>query len=91
MKTLKQYFLENFKNGIIEHIIRSSVDDEGNASFYIHPSNIEGDTLDFLVCSNTLIPLQQDYLDGTKHIKNAKNAIDDYHYGIKNCPVCNED
>ena len=54
------------------------------------PSNIEGDTLDFLVCSNTLIPLQQDYLDGTKHIKNAKNAIDDYHYGIKNCPVCNE-
>jgi hypothetical protein len=90
MKTLKQYFLENSKNGVIEHTVRSSVDSEGNVTFYIHPASVGGDTLDFLVCTNTLIPMQQDYSDGTKHIKTIKDTIDDYHYSPKSCSICNE-
>ncbi len=91
MKTLQHYFLENYKNGIVDHTIRSSVDGEGNVSYYIHPSNKDGDTLDFAVFNNTNVPLQQKHNNGTTVIKSINEAKDDYHYGEKSCPICDKE
>lgn len=56
-KNLEQYLKEQLKNGIIDHDIRASLNDDGNVTFYIHPRNANGDTLDFIVGGNELIQI----------------------------------
>jgi hypothetical protein len=55
-KTLEQYLRENVEKGAIDHSIRATITSEGNVEFYIHPLNVSGDTLDFMVCNNALVP-----------------------------------
>jgi len=47
MKTLDKYIKENHERGIIDHALRANVDENGRITFYIHPANAEGDTLDY--------------------------------------------
>lgn len=54
MKTLNDYLKENFSNNVLDHVIRAHVDDEGWVTFYIHPLNADGETLDFSVTANNL-------------------------------------
>jgi len=60
-KTLSKYLEDNIKNNVIDHAIRAHKDDYGNIVFYIHPANVSGDTLDFLVDENVLY--QMNYED----------------------------
>ena len=59
-KTLSQYFEDNIKSNIIDHAIRVRKDDFGNITFYIHPANVSGDTLDFIVEDNVLYQINYD-------------------------------
>lgn len=54
MKTLAEYLKENFDRDVIDHSIRAHVDDQGWVTFYIHPTNVDGETLDFSVTANNL-------------------------------------
>jgi hypothetical protein len=54
VKTLQQYLTENGNN----HVLISSIDQDKNISFYIHPSNTSGATLDFVCLGNVLLPAQ---------------------------------
>lgn len=54
---LETYLRENCRRNAIDHSIRAMCDDAGNVSFYIHPANVNGDTLDFAVNGNELLPL----------------------------------
>jgi len=54
MKTLEQLFRDAHREGVIDFALRASVTPEG-VSFYIHPAQVSGDTLDFRVVDNTLI------------------------------------
>lgn len=56
-KNLEQYLKDNIKRNIIDHSIRASTDQFGTISFYIHPANTDGDTLDFVVRQNNLVQL----------------------------------
>lgn len=54
MKTLDSYLKEGFEKGIIDYAIRTHVDETGWVTFYIHPLNVSGETLDFSVTANNL-------------------------------------
>ena len=54
--TLEQYFRSANANGVIDHSLRAQVDGEGKVTFYIHPAQISGETLDFKVEGNLLTP-----------------------------------
>ena len=55
-QTLEQYLRDELANcGAIDFSIRATVTDK-RVSFYIHPSNRAGMTVDFLVDGNTLTP-----------------------------------
>ena len=60
MKNLEEYLSKNFFNRIIDHSIRAKANSNDEVAFYIHPINANGDTLDFQVIGNTLIPLTND-------------------------------
>lgn len=47
MKTLHEYLTENHDRNVIDHALRASVSADGTVTFYIHPANVSGDTLDF--------------------------------------------
>ncbi len=51
--TLEAYLRKNIDNIAIDHAIRAEVID-GLVTFYIHPAQVSGDTLDFVVKGNTL-------------------------------------
>ena len=51
---LEQFLRENINKGQIDFSIRASIDSLGNISFYVHPANTGGDTLDFVVNGNKL-------------------------------------
>lgn len=53
MKTLAEYLNDNFERDVIEHTLRVYVLDE-QICFYIHPANVSGETLDFVVKENSL-------------------------------------
>lgn len=53
--TLEQYLQSAAAVNVIDHAIRCRIVD-GAVTFYIHPSNTPGDTLDFEVNGNTLQP-----------------------------------
>jgi hypothetical protein len=56
MKSLEKYFKENNNNGIIDFNIRVSPENNG-FRFYIHPDSKDGETLDYHVRENFLIPV----------------------------------
>ena len=58
-QSLEEYLSENFAKQVIDHSIRSHVNPDGTVTIYIHPSNVDGTTLDFKVEGNSLIPLNQ--------------------------------
>lgn len=63
MKTLQEYLDKNFAHGVIDHAIRADVNSEiGQTSFYIHPSGVNGETLDFVVGGNC-VSIKPDYRD----------------------------
>lgn len=54
MSALDQYLKEHFQKGVIDFALRTTVDSEGECSFYIHPAYVPGTTLDFVVVGNNL-------------------------------------
>src|SRR5690348_13939610 len=89
MKTLSKYLSENASKGIIDHVIRTvhSTGLGNEASFYIHPLNADGDTLDFTVQENSLVPAQIEYRCEDGHSFNLIicGAIEEEYL---KCPYC---
>ncbi|WP_156154060.1 hypothetical protein [Domibacillus tundrae] len=52
MKTLEKYIKENQERHIHHHVLSVN----GDGSIYIHPQGVDGDTIDFEVKGNELIP-----------------------------------
>lgn len=61
---LETYFRNTIQNGCIDHALRATVGNDGVISFYIHPYGKDGDTLDYVVSGDTLIP--KDIVDSFK-------------------------
>ncbi|MES2319993.1 MAG: DUF2829 domain-containing protein [Pseudomonadota bacterium] len=55
MKTFQDYLAAQ---PVIDHALRA-VPTLGGMRFYVHPSGVDGDTVDFAVIGNTLLPLQE--------------------------------
>lgn len=53
---LEQYLIENIEKGVIDFSIRASLKEDGRVVFYIHPSDQDGETLDFELQGNNLQP-----------------------------------
>jgi hypothetical protein len=53
--TLEEYLARDHARHVIDHTIRCHVHN-GKVTFYIHPNNVDGETLDFEVEGNRLIP-----------------------------------
>ena len=53
--TLEEYLADNCRRGVIDFAIRAD-NTTGKVTFYIHPTNVSGDTLDFAVKGNNLTP-----------------------------------
>lgn len=53
---LEEYLKVNCAAGVIDHSIRAAIGNGGNPRFYIHPANVSGETLDFVVTKNQLHP-----------------------------------
>ena len=47
--TLREYLADNYARNVLDHAARASVSEDGRVSFYIHPANVSGTTLDFEV------------------------------------------
>lgn len=57
-KSLEQYLADEEQDGIIDHNLRIIRNKEGDLHFYIHPSNHDGETCDFAVQGNRLLPIE---------------------------------
>lgn len=55
---LEDFFRSNFDDLMIDYSIRVQIELNGEVTFYIRPQDKDGETLDFRVMGNTLIPLQ---------------------------------
>ena len=55
--TFEQYLKVNCTDGNIDHSLRAQIGSDGHPRFYIHPSNVSGETLDFVVTDNQLHPV----------------------------------
>ena len=55
--TLEQYLKSNCERQVIDHAIRAEIGEDGNPRLYIHPSGVDGETLDFVVTKNQLHPV----------------------------------
>ncbi len=53
--TLEEFFRKSAQNGIIDFNLRA-IDYNGIMTFYIHPAGVSGDTLDYEVTGDTIIP-----------------------------------
>ncbi len=51
--TFEKYLIDNFINNVIDHVLRAH-HHEATTTFYIHPANVSGETLDFEVANNVL-------------------------------------
>ena len=61
MGALYRYFQENWERNpfpVIDHSIRIQKELDGSFTFYIHPSNVGGNTLDF-VCTEEDLKLRK--------------------------------
>lgn len=67
--TLEQYLKTNCSAGVIDHSIRAEIAKDGNPRFYIHPANVSGETLDFVVTKNQLHPVY--VWDGMQELADA--------------------
>lgn len=56
--TLEQYLKSNCERQVIDHAIRAEIGKDGCPRFYIHPSGVSGETLDFVVTKNQLHPVE---------------------------------
>lgn len=54
MKTLQKYLAENYANGVIDFHVRAFAPPGETPSVYLHPRDVDGETLDFLVDGNAL-------------------------------------
>lgn len=54
--TFETFLRENVEREVIDFSMRASVDSSGTVRFYVHPSGKDGETLDFQVLDNALIP-----------------------------------
>lgn len=57
MKELFDYFQENWNRKpypVIDHALRIQLLEDGSFHFYIHPSNTDGITTDFIITEETL-------------------------------------
>jgi uncharacterized membrane protein YcaP (DUF421 family) len=54
MMNLETYLRNNCGRNVIDHALRATIEADGTMSFYLHPANTDGDTLDFKVAANTL-------------------------------------
>lgn len=59
--TFEKYLTENFDNNTIDFSLTCNVKN-GETTFYIHPSTIEGVTRDYIVKGNNLIPIASENL-----------------------------
>ena len=59
MKTLQEYLSENYKLGIVDYHIRVFAPPGEVPTFYIHPRDDKGETLDFAVSENQLVAKQE--------------------------------
>jgi hypothetical protein len=53
---LEELFRKNLERGVIDFALRVSSTPGEPVRFYIHPASVFGDTLDFEVSKNTLVP-----------------------------------
>ena len=52
---LEEYLTQCYEKGMIDHTIRiTRIDKNGKPHFYIHPSNINTPSLDFVVNENSI-------------------------------------
>ncbi|MEP3114912.1 hypothetical protein [Nisaea sp.] len=54
MKTLETYLTDAERAGVIDHRLRMQRGPDGKIRFYIHPVDVDGETLDFEVQGNSL-------------------------------------
>ena len=54
MKTLEKYLAENYANGVIDFHIRAFAPPGETPTIYVHPRDVDGETLDFFVDGNVL-------------------------------------
>lgn len=66
---LEEYLKTNCAAGVIDHSIRAEIGKDGNPRFYIHPANVSGETLDFVVTKNQLHPVY--VWDGLQQLADA--------------------
>lgn len=57
MKTLEQYLRDDIERHVIDHALRARVNENDEVVFYIHPFGVNGDTLDFKITGNDIVPL----------------------------------
>lgn len=55
-KSLEQYLSDAMDRGVIDHALRAHRGLDGKVTFYIHPSGVDGETLDFVVRGNAMVP-----------------------------------
>ena len=60
MKTFEEYLQDSIAKGVIDHQIRAKATPAGRVSFYVHPVNMNADTLDFAVQNNSLFALHEE-------------------------------
>lgn len=51
---LESYLHRYIRNQVIDFSLRAQVMSDGSVSFYIHPANVDGQTLDFYIEGNTV-------------------------------------
>lgn len=52
--TLEEYLQKNMQKHVVDHAVRAYIDSDGQLSFYIHPFNVDGETLYFAVEENDI-------------------------------------
>jgi hypothetical protein len=54
MPTFEEYLVKAYDEGKIDHSLRVDVDDKGNVSFYIYPTNTDKEALEFYAVGDML-------------------------------------
>lgn len=54
-KSLEQYLSDAMDRGVIDHALRAHRGLDGKVTFYVRPSGVDGETLDFVVRGNAMV------------------------------------
>lgn len=73
--SLEEYLKQNFDKGIIDHAIRANKDGDGSITFYIHPNGFSGDTLDYAVNGDEIMPMYSHFKYVSKELRNASSIV----------------